>query len=352
MTFARTLLFLPALALAQPHGLFLVQGESLDDGNTTDSLAVIHGRAAMDGALPWDGFRYAAGAAWNGTVTRDTPGSAYDALLDQKGTLQNLSLDYFGSRYALSAGRHALSLPWLSGSFDGLLAYGVYDGWEGRLFYFNRYETLLPTYYAAYDDLGERGGLYGGEWYATDWTDWEAGFYLFREAGLFQVAGGGAAFWWPGVEANLHTVAYSGEDTEDESTSRFSLAAKAGKGVTLEGGLLLTGEAGVTNLFRFGDSDGNRFGMEHLYYLPDATELYGAATFRLGGALLKATLGTVSYAETVRKRGTATETGLWGRGDLGGGWSLEGELYLRRAERSATLVSDLTFAVLRLGRRF
>jgi hypothetical protein len=87
-----------------------------------------------------------------GALQKSDDFQLFDTITKNRILIHSLSLDYYPTPELLfSAGRQAMKLNLLQGSFDGLLAVGKYDDFSIQAFYFNHYSVLYPSYYVSTD---------------------------------------------------------------------------------------------------------------------------------------------------------------------------------------------------------
>lgn len=231
--------------------------------------------------------------------------------------------------FALCAGRQQVRYDWLEGSVDGVTALAGDDRTTSlRLFWFNRYEELLPVFHMAQGNINDGYGLYGAI-FRTKTAGAEATLFDYHLPDLRNYAGGRFHLTRAKLGLNLN---YARADAlslalyeEDETYAGASVEGLWGDHY-LEAGFSQTGEKGMIALIQMGSY---MFGQFYLTGQVDRENAFNRFIryIRIKGPWrFQAVTGATTYDNTffrLEKGLTATETDLTLAWKPGGPWSFD-----------------------------
>jgi len=215
--------------------------------------------------IPTDfGVSYNISATLNAPIYREN--DFYD-YLETEILLSSVSLDYYSNSSAFSLGRNRVDFALLNGNFDGVIYYKLAEIFSYKLFYFLKYETLLPSYYTQNDSIDILGVNVS---YENKYVSVKATAMKNRDENIYHTK---ASVMHNRYTLSLEAAAYSAVGKKNEQIAKV-FASKSFNNSFIELGYMKNFQGAIDKLLQFEQSELNYFGLGNKIYSPNAANIY------------------------------------------------------------------------------
>ena len=248
------LTLLPLMALAN-NNFLQTQYTSLKQGSAQDQVISLFGKAEHKKSFLEGDLDIEAGITGNGVIKKTSIPSFFTSLNDYDLLIHQLSANYYvNNSTMLSAGRESMNLNLLNGSFDGALVASSFDDLFVKAFYFKHYAFLAPTLYQHQKLNGLTGlslnyskGYFDSEFtYFNENSEHRSNLYL--------------GFINKPYKAGIEHMQFLSSTLANERAYKLHMAMKH-KGFYAETGFIHVYDGGLQNIYNFGGTEFNAFGL-------------------------------------------------------------------------------------------
>ncbi|CAA6809841.1 MAG: Unknown protein [uncultured Sulfurovum sp.] len=264
-----TPLFLSLSLMAMAGDNFLqTQYTSLKKGSVQDQAISMFGKAEHKESFLAGDLDIEAGITANAVLKKSSTINFFNLLNDNDFLIHQLSANYYlNNQSMISLGRENMNLNLLNGSFDGALIASSFDDLFVKAFYFKHYAYLAPTLYLH----GELDGLSGFSLnYSKGWFDSELTY--FNENAEHRSTLYLGLLKKP-YKAGIEHMQYLSSTNPNERAYKLHMGMKV-KNFYAETGFMHVYEGGLQNIYVFGGSEFNAFGLTSFLNNQDAKNGY------------------------------------------------------------------------------
>jgi hypothetical protein len=282
-----------AVFLSFPCGLSAHQlrlsHTSLSQGNTSDQLTTLfvtleQSRRLLDGDIVIQGALSA-----NLLLDDHRPFNYFTTLKRSNVLIESLSLDYYpADTVMLSFGRERMHLNLLNGSFDGLLAVGSFEDLLIKAYYFKQYAYLSAQLYEN-QSLDSLKGITLS--YSHDWFDSELSYFDAEGEHRSDLY---AAIINEGVKIGIEQMQFISSIRPDERAYKLNAGFRY-RHFYIEGGYINVYEGGLNQIYAFGGSEFNSFGLMGFLDQQNAAKRYLDLHYRHASLYLKLHTGKTDF---------------------------------------------------------
>jgi len=244
-----------SLSLTANDTFLQTQYTSLKQGSTQDQVISLFGKAEHKKSFLEGDLDIEAGITANAVLKESSTINFFTQMNDHDFLIHQLSANYYvNNQTMLSFGRENMSLNLLNGSFDGALVASAFDDLFVKAFYFKNYAYLAPTLYLDTNLDGMAGVSLN---YSKGWFDSE--FTYFNENS------GHRSNLYLGLlnkpyKAGIEHMQFLSSGVANERAYKLHMGMKH-KGFYAETGFMHVYDGGLQNIYTFGGSEFNSFGL-------------------------------------------------------------------------------------------
>lgn len=268
-------------------------------------------------------------------------------LNDAKAIVSNASYEYIFENLALSVGRNKIDYPLLKGSFDGGLGYWIHESFSGKFFAFNSYETLYPAYYKRYKDINLFGGSLSYKDRKTDGT-----LYLFQDKNRGRVSSlTGYKLLPQNFEIGFDGIHYDSDTNSSESLYKV-YGGYVSSNFNIQGGIIQNSNAELDNIYKYGKSRINQFGLGNMLYLPNSQNYFLSGKYRTKDLFTQLIVGETTYETQTYKNLRSKEMNFSVLYRFNKHYKIYGSYIVQKVDKLDDIYSDISLATITFNMRF
>ena len=244
------------------------QYTTLKKGSTQDQVISLFGKAEHKESFLAGDLDVEAGITANAVLKKSSTINYFNALNNDDFLIHQLAVNYyFNHQSMLSLGREDMSLNLLNGSFDGALVASAFDDLFVKAFYFKHYAYLVPTFYLH----GELDGMTGISLnYSKSWFDSELTYFNENSEHRSSLYLG---LLNKPYKAGIEHMQFLSSGTANERAYKLHMGMRH-KSFYAETGFMHVYDGGLQNIYTFGGSEFNSFGLTSFMNNPNAKNGY------------------------------------------------------------------------------
>ena len=263
---------LPSIVLAQ-NSFLQLQHTTFKQGSTQDNLSSFYGKVEQKKSFLEGDLELEGGVTANGVLNKTSAPTFFTTVDDADLLIHQLALNYYPSyQTMLSVGREEMNLNLLNGSFDGTLIATSLENLFIKAFYFKHYSYLVPTLY----ENQALNGLAGVNLnYSKGYFESELSYFNENSEHRSNLYVG---FFNKPYRAGVEQMQFLSPTLSGERAYKFLLGMKV-KHFYAETGYIDVYEGGLKNIYRFGGSEFNAFGLTSFLEQKNAQDGYLDLTY-------------------------------------------------------------------------